>query len=282
MVFRSKSFPVTSKDQHSFLAAIPPTGHRLLGCKEKATAGKESSHCRLIFQGPYPRHVLQGRKDKTGCEAKIADLQLLWLSCLCFPLPRPARSFPTGPGRAAQTGKMHSVHQAWQSSNYQVSMKSPTLNGLKLDSIKNHTQRGPWLLIFAKTRRRGRRQAPAKGWGSQLFCWIAFLEASQPLKARFALSSTSHGILGLERISNLNSWTSHLTDKGSSPEEISDSFKVTLVPFQEPKPGLELTSAFSQWNYSSVHWNKIDLQSTHLSFSNVMLSPYSLLKREGT
>lgn len=60
---------------------------------------------------------------------------------------------------------MHSVHQAWHSSNYRVSMKSPTLNGLKLDSIKNRRQRCLWLLIFAKTSERERREeASEEGW----------------------------------------------------------------------------------------------------------------------
>lgn len=84
----------------------------------------------------YPHPVPQSRKDKTGCKAKTADLQLLRLKCPCFPLPMPALSLPTSPERVTQAGKMHSVHQAWQSSNYQVSMKSPPLNGLKLDSVK--------------------------------------------------------------------------------------------------------------------------------------------------
>lgn len=87
----------------------------------------------------YPHPVPQSRKDKTGCKAKTADLQLLRLRCPCFPLPMPALSLPTSPERVTQAGKMHSVHQAWQSSNYQVSMKSPPLNGLKLDSVKKTT-----------------------------------------------------------------------------------------------------------------------------------------------
>lgn len=45
----------------------------------------------------------------------------------------------------------------WHSSNYRVSMKSPTLNGLKLDSIKNRRQQCLRLLIFAKTSERERK-----------------------------------------------------------------------------------------------------------------------------
>lgn len=46
-------------------------------------------------------------------------------------------------------------------------MKSPTLNGLKLDSIKNHRQQCLQLLIFAKTSERERREeASEEGWAA--------------------------------------------------------------------------------------------------------------------
>ena len=110
MAFRTQCFLVTSKDQHSFLAAVAPRGWQLLGCKEKAIVRKEDNRCPLSFQ--CPGHMPQNRKDKAGREAKIADLQLLRLRCPCCPLPLPTLALPTSPGQAAQTGKMNSVHQA--------------------------------------------------------------------------------------------------------------------------------------------------------------------------
>ena len=110
MAFRTQCFLVTSKDQHSFLAAVAPRGWQLLGCKEKAIVRKEDNRCPLSFQ--CPGHMPQNTKDKAGREAKIADLQLLRLRCPCCPLPLPTLALPTSPGQAAQTGKMHSVHQA--------------------------------------------------------------------------------------------------------------------------------------------------------------------------
>ena len=92
MAFRTQCFLVTSKDQHSFLAAVAPRGWQLLGCKEKAIVRKEDNRCPLSFQ--CPGHMPQNRKDKAGREAKIADLQLLRLRCPCCPLPLPLRQGP--------------------------------------------------------------------------------------------------------------------------------------------------------------------------------------------
>lgn len=61
-------------------------------------------------------------------------------------------------------------------------------------------------------------EAPAKGWRLQLFHGIAFLEVSLHLKARCALFSTGHRILGLEGVLKL----SRLIDEESSPEKASD------------------------------------------------------------
>lgn len=52
MAFRIQCFLVTSKDQHSFLAAVAPRGWQLLGCKKKASVRKEDNRCPLSYQCP--------------------------------------------------------------------------------------------------------------------------------------------------------------------------------------------------------------------------------------
>lgn len=119
---------VISKEQHSLLPDNPPkrTGSRHAARKKQVLGNRRKNHP-LDFRCPwYSRHVTTVQSH-TRSAAPMMKMYPL------YPVPQQ-------PGQVVEAEKMHSVHQAWHSSNYQVSMKSPTLNGPKLDSIKNRTQ----------------------------------------------------------------------------------------------------------------------------------------------
>lgn len=136
---------------------------------------------------------------------------------------------------------MHSGHQARQSSNYRVSMQRPTVNGLKLNSIKNHTQRGPWLLIFSKRGKRERRGRLLQSLGDLSYCWTAYLKECLRLKPMLALLSKSHRTLGCKE-----TWSSIVppfcfTDEESHPKKDSDLSMVRqFVSMQQSRTGTQV------------------------------------------
>lgn len=85
------------------------------------------------------------------------------------------------------------------------------------------------------------------------------------LKARFALFSTSHRILGLVEILKVNNSTSQFTGEGSSPEKVSDLFKVTQLVSNKVRAGTQIS--FLTTNSIIFPLNK----APDLYFFNVML-----------
>jgi hypothetical protein len=138
MVFKAHCPLVTSKEQHSFLPDNPP----------KRTGSLHDAR---------RKQVLGNRRKSSHLTSGDLGIPITWPWCCSFDEDVPpsvssaTAAWGAGRGQVVEAEKMLSVHQAWYSSNYRVSMKSPTLNGLKLDSIKNRMQQGLWLLILAKT-----------------------------------------------------------------------------------------------------------------------------------